>query len=313
MSNAQGQERAGAASVPVLLDTDIGSNVDDALCLAYLLRQRRCELLGITTVTGEPTVRAQLASAICQAFNRPEIPIHSGAAAPAIVTQRQAQAPQKDILANWPHQDKFKPNTAIDFLREMIHAWPAQITLLSIGPLTNIGLLFAVDPEIPRLLKQYVCMGGVYLGSAPHYGLTERNTSGDPHATSIVFSANVARMYCIGLDVTTQCKMPADVCRARFRNGHLKIIGDMAEVWFRDRSEVIFHDPLAAAVMFEPDLCAFQQGLVEIDLQAGPDQALTRFNSQSTHRPHQVAVTVNAEAFFEHYLATVSENPPSEV
>jgi len=312
MSEAQREVRGGGDLVPVLLDTDIGSDVDDAVCLAYLLRQRRCELLGITTVTGEPTVRAQLASAVCRAFGRPEIPIHSGAADPLIVSQRQTEVPHQAALAKWPHHERFKPNTAVDFLREMIHAWPGQITLLSIGPLTNIGLLFAVDPEIPRLLRQYVLMGGVYLSPVPHYGLTEWNTSGDPHATSIVFGANVATMRCVGLDVTTQCRMPADACRARFGSGALKIIGDMAELWFRDRPEIIFHDPLAAAVIFEPDLCTFRSGLVEIDLQGGRGQGLTCFNTHSDHKPHQVVTTVKPEAFFEHYFATVAENPIGE-
>lgn len=312
MSTAQRQQRAGGDVVPVLLDTDIGSDVDDAVCLAYLLRQRRCELLGITTVTGKPTVRAKLASAVCRAFGRPEIPIHSGAADPLIASQHQTEVPHQAALANWPHDARFKPNTAVDFLREMIHAWPGQITLLSIGPLTNIGLLFAVDPEIPRLLRQYVCMGGVYLGPVPHYGLIEWNTSGDPHATSIVFGANVAMMRCVGLDVTTQCRMPADACRARFGSGALKIIGDMAELWFRDSPEIVFHDPLAAAVIFEPDLCTFQSGLVRIDLECGRDQGLTCLNTHSDHTPHHVAVTVQPEAFFKHYFATVTENPAND-
>lgn len=306
MGYAGEQERTDAGIVPVLLDTDIGTNVDDALCLAYLLKQQRCELLGITTVTGEPTVRAQLASAVCQAFGRSEIPIHSGAAEPSIVAQQQNEVPQKSVLAHWPHCETFKPNTAIDFLCEMIHARPGQITFLSIGPLTNMGLLFALEPKIPRLLKQYVCMGGVYLGSVPNYGLTERNISNDPHAASMVFGASVPKVQCIGLDVTTQCKMPADVCRARFQNGPLKIIGDLAEVWFRDRNEVIFHDPLAATVIFEPDLCTFQSGSVDIDVPTEPHLARTRFHKDAARGPHQVAVSVNAEAFFEHYFATVT-------
>ena len=58
------------ATIPLLLDTDIGSDIDDALCLAYLLAQKRCELLGVTTVSGEATRRAMLADAICQAAGR---------------------------------------------------------------------------------------------------------------------------------------------------------------------------------------------------------------------------------------------------
>ena len=66
--------------IPVLLDTDIGSDIDDAVCLAYLLRQPRCELLGVTTVSGrEPRLRASLADGICRAAGRDDVPIHSGA------------------------------------------------------------------------------------------------------------------------------------------------------------------------------------------------------------------------------------------
>ena len=72
-------------TIPVLLDTDIGSDIDDAVALAYLLKQPRCDLLGVTTVTGEPTKRAMLADAICQAAGRTDIPIHVGTEAPLLV------------------------------------------------------------------------------------------------------------------------------------------------------------------------------------------------------------------------------------
>ena len=65
-------------------------------------------------------------------------------------------------MSRYPHCEGFAPNVAVDFLRQTIRSRPGEITLLSVGPLTNIGLLFALDPEIPELLKQYVMMGGVY-------------------------------------------------------------------------------------------------------------------------------------------------------
>ena len=61
--------------IPVILDTDIGSDIDDAVCLAYLLRQQRCELLGVTTVSGETSQRAALAQVICEAADRSDVPI----------------------------------------------------------------------------------------------------------------------------------------------------------------------------------------------------------------------------------------------
>ena len=149
--------------IPILFDTDIGSDVDDAVTLAYLLKQPRCELLGVTTVTGDPIVRAQLADAVCQAIGRREVLIRSGTAKPLLAPPQQPDVPQKTVLARWPHREVFAPNVAVDFLRQTIRSRPGEVTLLSVGALTNVALLFALDPEIPSLLKQYVMMGGVYV------------------------------------------------------------------------------------------------------------------------------------------------------
>jgi inosine-uridine nucleoside N-ribohydrolase len=138
--------------VNVLLDTDIGSDIDDAVALAYLLAQPRCKLMGITTVSGEAVKRAQLASALCKVA-RQRVPIIPGCEQPILDKQRQPLAGQAESLKRWPHDKTFASNDAVDFLRRTIRKHPGQITLLAIGPLTNVGLLFALDPEVPRLLK----------------------------------------------------------------------------------------------------------------------------------------------------------------
>jgi purine nucleosidase len=293
--------------VPLLFDTDIGSDIDDAVALAYLLSQPRCELLGVTTVTGEPRVRAQLVDAVCRAFGRGEVPVHSGCGRPLLVPQRQPEAPQKSVLPRHPHQEEFAPNVAVDFLRQTIRSRPGEITLLSVGPLTNIGLLFAIDPEIPSLLRQYVMMGGVYGALPGHYGRTEWNTGGDPHATAIVFDRRAPGTYCVGLDVTMRCRMPADECRRRFSSGPLKIVGEMAEEWFKVRPEITFHDPLAAACVFQRDLCTFQPGLVRVDLKSDLALGMTQFDPHAAEKPHHVAVDVRPDAFFDHYFRTVQQ------
>src|SRR5688500_2376548 len=99
-------------TVPLLFDTDIGSDIDDALALAYLLREPRCELLGITTVTGEPEERARMADAVCRAAGRVDVPIHAGAGVPFLVPQKQPEAPQKRALAQWPHRERFPAGSA---------------------------------------------------------------------------------------------------------------------------------------------------------------------------------------------------------
>ena len=173
------------------------------------------------------------------------------------------------------------------------------------GPLTNIGLLFAIDPEIPKLLKRWVLMGGVYVSRPAMYGLTEWNIIGDPHASAIAFAAPVAEVRCIGLDVTTRCTLAADEFRKRFSQGPLRIVLDMAEVWFKNRQQVIFHDPLAAVTVFEPDLCKYQQGLVTIELQSERLRGMTLFDRSPQQKPHQIAIDVDPDRFFNRYFATL--------
>lgn len=292
--------------IPIILDTDIGSDIDDALCLAYLLRNPRAELLGITTVTGEVEKRAALASALCMAAGKEEIPVHSGASLPLLVPQRQKTAPQAEVLKRWPHREGFSGNTAVEFMRETIRARPGEVTLLTIGPLTNAALLFALDREIPALLRKMVMMCGVFTTRTPGVGLLEWNAVGDPHATAIVFQAGVKDITSVGLDVTCRCVLPADDCRKLLRGDPLlELVGEMAEVWFRGASHITFHDPLAASIIFNPVICLYEEGKVDVELTSARLQGMTLWNPGSPEKPHRIAVDVDPKRFFDHYFETV--------
>lgn len=294
--------------IPVLLDTDIGSDIDDALCLAYLLQQPRCELLGITTVTGEAEKRAMLADALCRAAGREDIPIKVGAAQPFLISQGQPRAQQAEVLDAWPHKVYAPANEAIEFLRRTIRARPGEITLLSIGPLTNLGLLFVLDPEIPALLKRLVMMVGVFTNGLAGVGPCEWNAVGDPHATAMVYrAAQGVPNLSVGLDVTCRCCLPAAEARAKLRGGILDLVRAMAEVWFREREYITFHDPLAGAAVFAPDLLRAEEGRVEVELQSERLKGLTHWRAE-TGGPHRVALGVDAPAFFDHYFTVCQGN-----
>lgn len=289
----------------VLFDTDIGSDIDDAVALAYLVSQERCELVGVTTVTGEPILRAEMASAICRNAGKGDVPVHAGCPEALLIRMRQDKAPQAQALGRWDRRRDFQPNTAVEFMRQTIRAHPGEVTLLTVGPLTNAGLLFAIDPEIPALLKQMVLMCGRFFGSMGG----EWNAIGDAHATAIVYGqgcqARPPRHVSIGLDVTTKCMMDADECRRRFTAKALQPVRDFAEVWFQRSNRICFHDPLAAACIFRPELCEYRQGKVNISL-AAPTMGWTVFSDREDCKPHTVADKVDAERFFEHYFEVVT-------
>ena len=283
----------------ILLDTDIGSDIDDAAALAYLLAQPECELLGITTVTGEGQRRAMLASALCREAGV-EVPIYIGAEQPLLIEQRQPHSPQADALGNWSHATEFPRGAAIDFMRSTIRAHPGEVTLLPIGPLTNVALLFATDPEIPSLLGGLMLMGGSYWSGVRDF--SEWNAILDPHATTMVYRAAVTPHRSVGLDVTTQVRLSPDEVRQRFSQGLLRPVMDFAEVWFTGRGNMTLHDPLAAACLFDSEICGFTSGQVSVNLDDAPGQTSWQAGADG---PHEVATSVDVERFFAHYFGTL--------
>ena len=284
----------------LLLDTDIGSDIDDAVCLAYLLKQPDCELMGVTTVSGEPVKRAQMVSAMCKVAGREDIPIYPGAANPLLIPQRQTKAQQAVVLDQWSHETDFPQGEAVEFLRRTIRANPGEITLLTIGPLTNIALLFAADAEIPRLLKRLVIMGGHFTAGPT---ALEWNIMLDPHAARMVYTTKTTVHHSIGIDVTRQVVMEADMVRERFSGiPVLQPVIDFANVWFKENGLLTFHDPLAAVTIFEDDICTFEKGRVAINLESGESFGNTAWITADPPMPHEVALEVNSERFFEAYF-----------
>lgn len=174
----------------ILLDTDIDilGDIDDALCLAYLLRQPECELVGITTVSYDTQARAMVASAMCKAAGK-QVPILPGAAAPLLQSLPEVTvgdtSDEDAAIRRWPHEQAFPRGQAVELMRRAIHDNPSEIVLLAVGPFTNIALLFAVDPEVPALLRGLVLMGGLF-GRGDR---AEWNARFDPHATAMIYRA----------------------------------------------------------------------------------------------------------------------------
>ena len=288
----------------ILLDTDIGSDIDDAVCLAYLLANPDCELLGITTVTGEAVKRASLASALCKVAGR-TVPIFPGVEQPLLVSQRQATASQATALTKWAHDTEFPCGQAIPFMRETIRHYPGEVTLLAVGPLTNVALLFAMDPDVPALLKGLVMMAGKFSGmtaSGSPCQWCEWNAMLDPHAAAIVYGHPVKTHRSIGMDVTLRVTMPAGEVRQRFRAPLLQPVLDFAEVWFQWADKVTFHDPLAATTIFDAGSCTFAKGEVTVELASPKVAGMTHWNPDATDPRHEIAMEVAPERFFAHYF-----------
>lgn len=296
--------------IPVLLDTDPGSDIDDAICLAYLLAQPRCELLGITTVSGrDPRQRASIADAVCRAAGRTDIPIHAGVSARYDEgTVVQPEVPHYAALAKKPHRPaaEFEANTAVEFLRQSINARPGEITLLAVGPMSNLGALLAIDPEVPRKLKALALMCGVFTNRLADVGPREWNAFQDSCACRAVYRAPVAVHRSVGLDVTMQVRLPSDEAIRRFRavGGPLDVVADCCEIWRQHAGHVVFHDPLAAVTVFDPEVCGWERGQVTVEPGQSRAGGMTHWEA-NPHGPHEVALRVDADRFYREYFGVV--------
>ncbi len=144
--------RAQAVPQLVILDTDIGDDIDDAFALALVLQSPELKLLGVTTAFGDTALRARLVDRYLTAVGRGDVPIAAGVTTPAknVFTQR--------VYAERGPQMQFADG--VDFLLGQIRAHPGEITLIAIGPLTNVQAAIARDPETFKQLKRVVLMGG---------------------------------------------------------------------------------------------------------------------------------------------------------
>lgn len=297
----------------VILDTDIGSDVDDAVCLAYLLKEKRCDLKGIVTVSGEADKRASLASMLCKIAGRDDIPIFAGCETPICGRQLQTYAASADVLEKHPHNTYNVSYEHIAFMAETIRNNPGKITIIAIGPLTNIAVLFSTYPDIPKLVKKVVIMGGVF--NAPEYGrVVEWNIECDPYAAKIVFDSD-AEIFCVGLDVTMKVNIEVEKANKVFSaNPLMRAVSEMATKWFLteesnwyyENPTITFHDPLTAVSLFNENVCEFAKGNVEFNMTVGENQGQI-FWTPDAKGKHNVAVGVDVEKFFDCCFSTINK------
>lgn len=283
----------------ILLDTDIGSDIDDAIALSYLLSNPYCEIVGITTVSGESVKRAMIADVICKKAGR-HIPIYPGVEEPLLFDQHQRECQQSKALSKFKdYRKNFPSGEAIEFMRKTIRENPNQINLLTIGPLTNVALLFKTDPEIPFLLKGLYCMAGWFFDEKRS---AEWNIKCDAEAFYIVNKAEIFAHYS-GLDVTLKAKLHRDKVREEFKKYPLlSTVLEFAEIWFEKHEYVTFHDIVGACTIFTRDIVSFKKGFVNVEIENKEKKGFTYF-FEDNNGTKFVAFDINVDKFFQHFFS----------
>ena len=198
----------------VIYDTDPG--VDDAMALYYALAHPDLDVVGITTTFGNVTVEQAAINALYLTAIAGKagagIPVTQGVKAPWV---KPGETPPAHIhgadgLGNLARRKKtsntLDPRSSAQFIVDMARAAPGEITLVAVGPLGNLALALKIEPNLPKLLRQVILMGGTITEPGNVSPVAEANIWGDPHAADKVFTAGW-KLTMVGLDVTHQVIM----------------------------------------------------------------------------------------------------------
>lgn len=274
----------------ILFDTDPG--VDDAMALLLALASPEIEVIGVTTVFGNSTIAATTRNALnlLHFAERADIPVACGAARPMVLPlQRTAEHVHgDDAMGNIGWHDVLDPNLkpievpAAQFIAETIMAHPGAITLLAVGPLTNLALALQLEPRIVQAVREVVIMGGSVSMPGNVSPVAEANIHADPHAAAMVFNAGFP-LTMVGLDVTMQVKMDDnDFARLRAAGRFGKFVAQIVPFYqeaHRRRygypnGQIDTHDPSAMAYVIDPTLFEGEQWSVVVATE-GPAQGMT--------------------------------------
>jgi inosine-uridine nucleoside N-ribohydrolase len=255
----------GASPQLVILDTDIGDDIDDAFALALVLRSPELRLLGVGTAFGDTELRARLVDRYLRAVGRQDIPVLAGVETKSIHFTQAAYARQAPEL---------KHKSAVDFMLGQIRAHPGQITLIAIGPLFNVQAAIARDPETFKKLKRVVIMGGsVYRGYDGKDG--DKQSAPSPEWNILCDPAGATALLGSGVPVFV---MPLDSTQIHLENPALGAVLAHGST-LTDQLTLLYHqwtganewrrptlyDPVAVTYTIRPDLCPATPMRLEVD------------------------------------------------
>ena len=294
---------------PVMMDVDTG--VDDAAAIAYALGVE-ADLVGISTVAGNIGIDLTTDNTlrVLSLLGGEDVPVFRGASRPLVAEFRDAAHVHggnglggADLPAALAEESDL---TAPEAIIAMAEEFDGDLTLVCVGPYTNLAMALSLRPQIVRQVKTLVLMGGSYFNSGNVTPWAEFNVWADAEAAQQVFAADWNEVIAIGLDVThqaaiTQSMWTAIPAGADGSAGLLKAI--VARTYTeRVRSGFFLHDPLAMAVAIDPGLVTLGAYAVDVTLE-GEERGRTVIREGGRVR---VATAVDAERFMRQFCAAVN-------
>jgi len=312
----------------IILDTDPG--IDDAMAIIFAEAHPEIELKAITCVYGNATIDNATHNALYlkQKYNL-QADVAKGADKPLVrdpigaTTVVHGESGFGDVKAPSQLNVTADPRPAHQYIIDALRAEPGEITLVAVGPLTNLALALKEAPEIVTLVKEVVIMGGAF-GMNEHRGnvtpYAEANIHDDPHAADIVFSASWP-VVIIGLDVTEQSFFTKKYLdELKDDAGEVgQFIWDISRFYLKFYSEKVglegchVHDPSAIAYVIDPSLFTLREGPVRV-VTDGPAEGMTiqkfekrqfMYDEWQGNRAQHVGVSVESDRLLSLYRDTI--------
>jgi purine nucleosidase len=315
--------------IPLILDVDTG--IDDALAILYAAASPEAELLACTCLSGnaEATDVDRNTRAVLELAGRADVEVAVGRPTPLLrpleITP-ETHGPRGIGYAELPdparpRSPRYAPQLIVDEARRR----PGEITLVTLGPLTNLAIAVLMEPALPRLLRRWVMMGGAFRVPGNTTPTSEWNVHCDPEAARVCFAAwqaavavdpEVPHALVMGLDVTERARiLPADLAALAERtrrvddpdgvpNPVVRFIEDALRFYFEFHARydgfygAFIHDPLVVACALDPDLVVRSEpAAVDVDASGGPADGQTLADWRALwHRPPNADVALEADA-----------------
>jgi inosine-uridine nucleoside N-ribohydrolase len=293
---AAGRQSSSLQKIPLILDTDIGTDIDDAFALVLIINSPELELLGVTTVAGDTQARARLAAKLLWEAGGAwrKVPVYAG----------QPGKPQPIDQTRWANgftSPVLRMSGAVDFMKTEINRRPGKVTIMAIGELTNVAALLKSDPSMAKKIKRIAMMGGsVARGYAPDSKPeVEWNIKSNPEAAQTVFSSGVPLMMA-PLDATAMLQLDAAGRRRVFthRTPLTNALAILYHLWGNETPTLF--DPMAVAMLIDPSMCKSQRLAIQVDARG--------FTRVGEGKPANVTVGMHTDPkkFFEFYLSRVA-------
>jgi uridine nucleosidase len=302
----------------LIIDTDPG--VDDTIAICMALRSPDIQVIGLTSVFGNAPgeVTAQNALRLVELEGHDDVPVARGSDVPMVFPLEK--------LGTWVHGEdgmgnthpaaphgKLVDQTAAEFIVDMVHTYPGEVTLMPVGPLTNLGLALRLDPGIAKLVREVVVMGGVVANPGNMTPVSEANIYHDPHAADIVMAAGWP-LVLVGLDVTHKTIISTQLQQEIFKadNPSVRLIEKILpcyQKFFSDmyglNGAIYTHDPSAMAYVIRPELFETRSVPVFVETEGRcVGQTVADWNHQWEARP-EVKVCMGVDS--ESVLALIKE------